>query len=140
MYKLITNSTSVTRLSDKAVIPADPANVDYAEYSRWLDEGGVPLPVDPATPEQIIASIADVVQQRLDAFAQTRNYDGILSACTYASSTVPKFAAEGQYAVNARDATWAACYQIMTAVQNGTRPLPGVSDVLAELPALAWPN
>lgn len=140
MYKLITNSTSVTRLSDKAVIPADPANVDYAEYSRWLDEGGVPLPVDPATPEQIIASIADVVQQRLDAFAQTRNYDGILSACTYATSAVPKFAAEGQYAVNARDATWAACYQIMTAVQNGTRPLPGVSDVLAELPALAWPN
>ena len=140
MYKLITNSTSVTRLSDKAVIPADPANVDYAEYSRWLDEGGVPLPVDPATPEQIKMEIVDAVQNRLDAFAQTRNYDGILSACTYATSTVPKFAAEGQYAVNARDATWATCYQIMTAVQEGQRPLPTAEPVLSELPLLSWPN
>lgn len=91
------------------------------------------------TPEQIKMEIVDAVQQSLDAFAKTRNYDGILSACTYASSTVPKFAAEGQYAVNARDAAWAACYQIMTAVQGGQRPLPTVEQVLSELPALAWP-
>ena len=92
------------------------------------------------TPEQIKMEIVDAVQQRLDAFAQTRNYDGILSACTYATSTVPKFAAEGQCAVSARDATWATCYQIMTAVQSGQRPLPTVEQVLSELPALAWPN
>lgn len=92
------------------------------------------------TPEQIKMEIVDAVQQRLDAFAQTRNYDGILSACTYASSTVPKFAAEGQYAVNARDATWATCYQIMSAVMEGKRPMPTVEQVLSELPLLSWPN
>ena len=25
----------------------DPANTDYAEYLKWLDEGNTPLPADP---------------------------------------------------------------------------------------------
>ena len=79
-------------------------------------------------------------QQRLDDFARTRNYDGILSACTYATSAVPKFAAEGQYAVQARDATWAALYAFMADVQVGTQPVPtGFEDVEPLLPPLAWP-
>ncbi|CAN7345521.1 hypothetical protein LJR074_001975 [Acidovorax sp. LjRoot74] len=96
--------------------------------------------VDPAPVEQVIASVTAAVQQRLDAFARSRNYDSILSACTYATSTVPKFAAEGQYAVNARDASWATCYQIMAAVQAGQRPMPSVEQVLSELPVLDWPK
>jgi hypothetical protein len=27
-------------------IPFDPANTDYAEYLKWLDEGNTPLPAD----------------------------------------------------------------------------------------------
>lgn len=80
-------------------------------------------------------------QQHLDQFAQTRGYDGILSACTYAASTVAKFAAEGQYCVSARDATWAALYEMLAEVQAGTRPVPqGFADVLPDLPPLAWPQ
>lgn len=96
--------------------------------------------IDPAPVEQIIASVQDAVQMRLDDFARTRHYDGILSAATYATSLVPKFAAEGQYAVQARDASWAACYQIMADVQQGLRPMPTIEQVLAELPALEWPQ
>lgn len=85
-------------------------------------------------------SIVDATQQRLDDFARTRNYDGILSLCTYATSAVPKFAAEGQYAVQARDATWAALYAFMADVQVGTQPVPtGFEDVEPLLPPLAWP-
>lgn len=85
-------------------------------------------------------SIVTQTQQRLDDFACTRNYDGILSACTYATSAVPKFAAEGQYAVQARDATWAALYQLMADVQAGTQPVPtGFADIEPELPVLEWP-
>ena len=55
-------------------------------------------------------------------------------------SGVTKFAAEGQAAVNARDATWAALYTIMGEVQAGTRRMPtGYSEVEVLLPALAWP-
>lgn len=66
---------------------------------------------------------------------------GILSTCTYATSAVPKFAAEGQYAVQARDATWAALYAFMADVQTGTRQMPsGFEDVGPLLPELVWPE
>ena len=105
-----------------------------------------PLPAEEVAANQAAAaqalqqSIVDATQQRLDEFARTRNYDGILSACTYATSAVPKFAAEGQYAVQARDATWAALYQFMADVQAGTQPVPsGFEDVEALLPVMEWP-
>lgn len=84
--------------------------------------------------------IMDATQKRLDDFAKTRLYDGILSLCTYATSAVPKFQAEGQYGVTARDATWAKLYQILAEVEAGTRPVPsGYADIEPDLPALAWP-
>jgi hypothetical protein len=86
------------------------------------------------------AAFTNAIQQRLDDFARTRNYDNIMSAATYATSTVPKFAAEGQYAVAARDATWAKGYEILGAVLAGERPMPTLDEVMAELPALAWPE
>jgi hypothetical protein len=103
--------------------------------------------VRPATPAEIAERVAalerEVVSQtqdRLDTFARTRNYDGILSACTYATSTVPKFQEEGQYCVEARDATWAKLYEIMAEVEAGTRPMPsGYADIEGDLPALVWP-
>jgi hypothetical protein len=52
MYKLakppfpLQNSISVIRLSDGASIPFDPANTDYQQYLKFLEEGGQPLPAD----------------------------------------------------------------------------------------------
>ena len=63
-----------------------------------------------------------------------------MSAATYATSTVPKFKAEGKYAVEARDATWAKCYEVLAAVEAGSRPMPTLDELLAELPVLTWPN
>jgi hypothetical protein len=92
---------------------------------------------------KLVALQSDIVmftQKRLDDFAKTRNYDGILSACTYATSTVPKFAAEGQYAVNARDNTWATLYTALGEVQAGTRSMPtSFADVEPLLSVLTWP-
>ena len=137
-----TDSTIVIRLADGANIPDDPANSDRQRYLQWLYAGGVPLPPEPqaSDPAQLQAMVVQATQARLDDFARTRNYDGILSACTYATSTVPKFQTEGQYAVQVRDATWAALYAFMADVQAGTRPAPsGFEDVEPPLPALEWP-
>ena len=93
------------------------------------------------TTEQLQQTIVTATQQRLDDFAKTRNYDGILSACTYATSTVIKFQVEGQYCVNARDATWATLYQLFDDVTNGIKPMPAsFNDVEPLLPILEWPN
>lgn len=48
MYRLTANS-DVIRDADAAVIPADPANRDYADYLAWIAEGGVPHPVPSPT-------------------------------------------------------------------------------------------
>jgi len=55
MYQLCPNTvmgpaTCIKRIADNAFIPMDPANLDYAEYLKWLEEGNTPLPAD-AQPE-----------------------------------------------------------------------------------------
>lgn len=134
-------------------IPSDAVEISTEDHAALLagqlegkrivaDANGRPTLQDPPPPtiEQIIAQYDAAVQQRLDDFAKTRNYTNIMSAATYATSTVPKFKAEGQYAVEARDATWAKCYEILAAVEAGSRPMPTLDELLAELPVLTWPN
>lgn len=140
-YAIIENNTVINvAVADAPLadnwIASEVANIgDTYENGEFIK----PQPPQPS-PEEIQASIVSATQQRLDAFARTRNYDGILSACTYATSAVPKFAAEGQYAVQARDATWATLYTILAEVEAGTRPLPsGYADIEQDLPALTWP-
>ena len=100
-----------------------------------------PLPPEPPqpSPEERQKMFTDAIQKRLDDFAKTRGYDGILSAATYATSAISQFRAEGQYCVEARDATWIKGYEILGAVLAGERPMPTIEEVFAELPALEWP-
>jgi len=119
--------------------PATPENEAWEWLQVWHR---VPLTAEDITQQQqaLQETIVAQTQQRLDDFARTRGYDGILSAATYATSAVPKFAAEGQYCVETRDATWARLYAILAEVEAGRRPAPnGFADIEGELPSLAWP-
>lgn len=87
------------------------------------------------TRQQYIAAVL----RHLDTVAKQRNYDSIISACSYATSTNPTFAAEAQACVAWRDAVWVACYQIDADVANAVRPVMTVEELLAELPVIAWP-
>ncbi len=94
----------------------------------------------PKSPEQIQAEILEATQKRLDDFAATRYYNSILSAATYATSSVPQFKSDGQYCVNARDMTWGKLYEMLGEVQAGKRPMPAsFADIESELPKLEWP-
>lgn len=91
--------------------------------------------------ENLKASIAAQTQERLDAFARTRNYESILSLCSYMNSANPRYAAEAAYGVQARDATWDALYAMLAEVEGGTRPTPsGFADIEPDLPPLIWPE
>jgi hypothetical protein len=46
LFKTITDTTSIIRLSDNAFIPFAPDNTDYQAYLKWLEEGNTPLPAD----------------------------------------------------------------------------------------------
>jgi hypothetical protein len=55
MYQLLQDTpmgaaACIKRIADNTFIPHDPANADYAEYLKWLDDGNTPLPAD-AQPE-----------------------------------------------------------------------------------------
>jgi hypothetical protein len=93
----------------------------------------------PPTKTEIIASVTESIQAHLDATARTHGYDGILSACTYATSTIAKFKAEGQACVNWRDSVWSTCYVAMVAVESGKLEAPTADALIASLPAMEWP-
>lgn len=102
----------------------------------------VPLTADEITARnnEIREQIVTEVQNRLDTFAQSRQYDSIVSACSYATSTHAKYGAEGRYCVTAREQTWDALFAIEAEVLAGTRPMPqNYDEIKAELPALVWP-
>lgn len=139
-------------IENNKVVNTAEASAEFAEKMGWIpsdvatigdvyENGEFIKPPTPEKPiEQLQKEIIDSTQQRLDDFAKTRNYDGILSACTYATSAVPKFQTEGQYCVNARDNTWAALYQLFDDVTNGVTPMPAsFDDVEPLLPVLEWP-
>lgn len=106
-----------------------------------MTEAEVDAHLNPApSPEAILETMRKAIQAHLDTKPKERLYDGILSLCTYATSTNPKFAAEGQAGVAWRDACWAKGYEIMAEVQAGTRDIPTVEELLAELPVFRWPD
>jgi hypothetical protein len=52
----------VLRTADQAHIPPDPANRDYAEYQKWLEDGNTPDPyVPPPEPEPAPPAQEDVI-------------------------------------------------------------------------------
>lgn len=127
----------------QSVSAANPALVDGVWTQQWVvsDLDAATIAANQATAAQALqASIVAATQKRLDDFAHTRNYDGILSACTYATSAVPRFKSEGQYAVDARDNTWVTLYALLADVEAGNWQMPtGFDDVEHLLPVLVWP-
>jgi hypothetical protein len=92
--------------------------------------------------EEFLAStksrLTSAIQSMLDETAKERGYDSILSLCTYATSPTAKFSDEGQAGVSWRDEVWAKGYAILADVESGSRAIPTVDELLAELPDFAW--
>lgn len=84
--------------------------------------------------------IVDEVQKRLDAFAQTRHYDNIVSLKGYATSKRQQRAKEGQRGVDVCDNVWDLVYSYQAAVQSGQTPVPRSFDEIEAIiaPQLTW--
>ena len=113
--------------------------MDWEEYQAFVKRRLTsPTIEDYDSIDELIAEFTKRIQMRLDVFAKTRGYDGILSAATYATSGDVEFSVEGQYAVDIRDSTWRKAYEILDEVTAGLRPLPTWEELAGELPALKW--
>lgn len=123
------------------------------EVNEWDYDIGVPLPegfpdIDNTwlfdgenffpDPTLLKKRLIDAVQSHLDSVAQSRGYDNILSAATYAISLHPRFSVEGVKARDWRDAVWQVAYQAMVDVEAGLRAVPSADELIAELPILDW--
>ncbi|WP_324730965.1 hypothetical protein [Pseudomonas paeninsulae] len=113
---------------------------DYRAYLDWLASGNTPTAVEIATQlERAEAALTQAVQAYMDTIARSHGYDGILSLCSYATSSVAQFAAEGQAGVVWRDGCWSVGHQIADDVRAGLRPTPTLAQVFDELPSMVWP-
>lgn len=88
--------------------------------------------------EELGKNYTGKVQKYMDDTAATRNYDGIASACSYATSTDAKFKSEATACVAWRDSVWVKCYSVLNDVTAGKRDIPTWEELLAELPKLEW--
>lgn len=134
-------------------IPADAVQVADADYVALMegsgqrativpDENGYPVLQEDQGPslDDEVAGLNSAVRLHLDQVAKSRGYDNIVSLCSYATSTVAKYAAEGQAGVEWRDAVWVKCYEVLAEVEAGLREQPTVEQLIAELPAFVWPD
>lgn len=76
----------------------------------------------------------------LDEMAQEREYDGILSLCSYGVSTSVARKAEGDAGIACRDAVWDYMDQLLIDVVNKTRVMPTIDKLIQELPVIQWPS
>ena len=80
------------------------------------------------------------VQQMLNAFARTRGYDDMSTACSYALSSNVVYKTEGQYCVDIRDQVWGKLFEILSDIASRRRIFTNkFSDIVQEFPKLSWP-
>ena len=96
-------------------------------------------PQDEPIPQDVVReNLSDAIQAHMDAVARSRSYDGILSLCSYATSSHPKFGAEGKAGVKWRDACWDKAYEIFNDCLSRNRPVPSEEELLREMPTMEW--
>lgn len=91
-------------------------------------------------PDAALTAASAAVQQHLDATARARRYDSIHTAIGYRGDPNPVFAAEAEALFVWRSQVWTAALAILADVEAGTRPAPDEETLIAELPAMVWPD
>lgn len=128
-----------------------PQTINEVLYNLHHPNGTPPMPgeeppavtiaeVPPAVIQRVAKLATDKVEQRLNAWANTRNYESILSAVSYVNSPIPNFQADSQKAVQVRDTSWVALYQYLDKVTSSQVPVPKTfeDDIEPHLPVPSW--
>jgi hypothetical protein len=117
-------------------IPDPIRGDDETQYTQEIDVEPWVLITD-KSPEHIeqllINKLTNGVQAHLDSEAQTKGYDNILSASSYAGFN-NAFQAEAISFLEWRSLVWTYAYQVLDDVKADLRPAPSIEELIAELP------
>jgi hypothetical protein len=87
-----------------------------------------------------VVDYSRAVQDHIDTTAGERDYGSAVSAASYATSKNAKWSGEAEAFIDWRDAVWVYVYTQLALVQSGDRTQPSVAELVAELPAIVWPE
>jgi hypothetical protein len=133
-----------------ADIPADAIEITDERHAELMagqargriiavDEDGHPVLLDPPPPtiEQQQAALDAFVTDWIDRQAQAAGFRNAAYLVSYFNSINEEWKAIARAFVPWRDGIWAQCLAILEAVVAGTRGMPTIDDLLAELPPFA---
>lgn len=135
-----------------AVLPNDAVAITADERSTLQvaiasgkviasDAKGKPTAIDKAPSiDEMKAANTAAIQAKLDDMAQSKGYDNIVSACSYAAQGVgAPFQAEGAAFLTWRSAVWKHAYDVLQEVDAGNRAMPTPEESVAMMPLLVLP-
>lgn len=119
------------------VTEGNAIGVNYVEY----DDRTEAVKWQEITHDELVVmkkgEYTSLIQKRLDSFAQTRNYDNIMSACSYFGSLNETFNQEAKTCLRLRDETWSKGYELLESFDI-TKKVPTWEEIEKELPILEW--
>ena len=102
---------------------------------------GVIVAIEPSPPteEEIQAQLEQGIEAWMNTVVAERHYDSIDTCIArYTDSPNPKYAQEAKAVKDWNTLVWDKCWAILAEVKAGTRPIPTLEEVIAELPVLVW--
>lgn len=86
-----------------------------------------------------LGAFTRAIEAHIEATAQARQYSSAVSCASYLNDPNPVWAAEAQAFIAWRSAVWAKAFEMLAEVQGG-KDVPTVDGMIAELPAVEWPQ
>jgi hypothetical protein len=134
MYKL-SQSNSIIRLTDNALIPFDEANTDYQEYLSWIAQGNQPEPYEVPIAE-LARNNVQAIQAEIDRVAATvmRNTtgDSLIKYAGFVNRYQNKATKFGQWVAD----VWYEAELYEVEVLAGRKPMPTPQEAVALMPPL----
>jgi hypothetical protein len=140
MYKL-TNTESITRLTDNATIPNDERNTDYQEYLSWVAQGNVAEPYQAPAPtlEELTEAIRAALQSAIDERAKAYGFSGGNSLMLYAGFT-NFFQPLAQTFATWEASVWVEAEMYKADVLAELKPMLSPEEAVAMMPAYPTEN
>lgn len=89
---------------------------------------------------EIMAAFQRAIEAHIEQTAQAKQYSSAVACASYIADPNPVWSAEAQAFIAWRSTVWSEVYATLAEVQAGERPVPTIDELLADLPAIEWPQ